>query len=58
LPNTGWRGVFRVAIIFDILAALLAFFVLRRMKAPVKSREEATTVSQPQLTAIKARGAA
>jgi len=37
LPNTGWKGVFRVAIVFDAIAAVLAFFVLRRMKAPVLS---------------------
>jgi MFS transporter, OFA family, oxalate/formate antiporter len=35
MPNMGWKGVFRFAIVFDICAALLAFFVLRRMKAPV-----------------------
>ena len=34
LPKTGWQGVFRFAIVFDVCAALLAFFVLRRMKAP------------------------
>ena len=58
LPNTGWKGVFRVAIVFDILAAGLAFFVLRRMKAPVKISSDVTPVSSPQLTAIKARGVA
>ena len=35
LPKTGWTGVFRVAIAFDVIAAVLAFFVLRRTKAPV-----------------------
>ena len=35
LPKTGWAGVFRIAIFFDVAAAVLAFFVLRRMKAPV-----------------------
>jgi MFS transporter, OFA family, oxalate/formate antiporter len=34
VPKIGWRGVFRVAIIFDFCAAFLAYFVLRRMKAP------------------------
>jgi MFS transporter, OFA family, oxalate/formate antiporter len=56
LPNTGWKGVFRVAIVFDALAALLAFFVLRRMKAPVKS--EVPAEAEPQMAAIKARGVA
>jgi OFA family oxalate/formate antiporter-like MFS transporter len=34
LPKIGWAGVFMVAIVFDTLGALLAFFVLRNMKAP------------------------
>jgi MFS transporter, OFA family, oxalate/formate antiporter len=40
VPKAGWSGVFKVAIVFDSLAAILAFFVLRRMKAPVKAAEE------------------
>jgi MFS transporter, OFA family, oxalate/formate antiporter len=55
MPNTGWKGVFRVAIFFDLAAAILAFFVLRRMKAPVKGEVPAAA---PQLTAVKARGVA
>jgi MFS transporter, OFA family, oxalate/formate antiporter len=55
MPHTGWKGVFRVAIVFDLCAALLAFFVLRRMKAPVKSE---TSGLAPQLTPAKARGVA
>jgi MFS transporter, OFA family, oxalate/formate antiporter len=35
MPKTGWPGVFRVAITFDVIAAVLAYFVLRRTKAPV-----------------------
>ena len=54
MPNTGWRGVFRVAIVFDLCAALLAFFVLRRMKAPVKS----VVGIAPSLAPAKARGVA
>src|SRR5437868_3160643 len=34
LPKVGWAGVFNIAIVFDLLAATLAFFVLRRMKVP------------------------
>jgi MFS transporter, OFA family, oxalate/formate antiporter len=34
MPQIGWRGVFSVAIVFDLIAAVLAFFVLRKMKAP------------------------
>jgi OFA family oxalate/formate antiporter-like MFS transporter len=40
MPEVGWKGVFSVAIVFDMVAALLAFFVLRRMKAPVKGAEQ------------------
>lgn len=34
LPKIGWPGVFAVAIAFDLTAAAMAFFVLRRMKVP------------------------
>jgi OFA family oxalate/formate antiporter-like MFS transporter len=34
LPKIGWSGVFSIAIIFDLAAAALAFFVLRRMRVP------------------------
>lgn len=39
LPKAGWAGVFAVAIAFDLIAAALAFFVLRRMKVPVQKTE-------------------
>jgi MFS family permease len=41
MPKTGWGGVFKVAIAFDLIAAVLAFFVLRKMKAPAVSAEQA-----------------
>jgi hypothetical protein len=53
MPKTGWQGVFRVAIVFDLAAALLAFFVLRRMKAPVLATEIA-----PQIAPAKVSGVA
>ena len=34
LPKVGWTGVFTIAIVFDLTAAVLSFFVLRRMKVP------------------------
>jgi OFA family oxalate/formate antiporter-like MFS transporter len=34
LPKVGWAGVFVLAVAFDLVAAVLAFFVLRRMKVP------------------------
>jgi hypothetical protein len=55
MPKTGWPGVFRVAITFDLVAALLAFFVLRRMQAPVPRQ---ATEAAPQLAAAKVRGVA
>jgi len=54
LPKTGWQGVFKVAIVFDLTAAFLAFFVLRRMKAPV--RQEIPVA--PSLEPAKVRGVA
>jgi OFA family oxalate/formate antiporter-like MFS transporter len=41
LPKIGWFGVFSIAIAFDLIAATLAFFVLRRMKAPLPQGEPA-----------------
>jgi len=34
VPNIGWGGVFAIAVVFDWTAAILAFFVLRRMAVP------------------------
>ncbi len=36
VPKVGWTGVFAMAIVFDLVAAALALFVLRRMKVPVQ----------------------
>jgi len=55
LPNAGWKGVFRFAIVFDVCAALLAFFVLRKMKAPV---HQELPGAAPELTAARVRGVA
>jgi len=55
MPQVGWKGVFSVAIVFDLLAATLAFFVLRRMKAPAPVTAE-TYTGQP--TQVRAPGAA
>jgi OFA family oxalate/formate antiporter-like MFS transporter len=44
MPKAGWGGVYKFAIAFDLIAAVLAFFVLRRMKAPVKSGEPAPSL--------------
>jgi putative copper export protein len=37
LPKIGWAGVFGIAIAFDLTAAVLAYFVLRKMRVPVAS---------------------
>ena len=55
LPKTGWAGVFRVAIVFDLTAAVLAFFVLRRMKAPVHGE---VSGAAPELTPARSRSVA
>src|SRR5262249_43645933 len=34
MPKVGWSGVFAVAIVFNVIAALLAFFVLRKLNVP------------------------
>ena len=47
MPNVGWMGVFAVAIVFDALAAILAFFVLRTMKVPVLAGSAAVAQGQP-----------
>ncbi len=41
LPKGGWPGVFQIAIAFDLTAAVLAYFVLRRMKAPAPPTAQA-----------------
>jgi MFS transporter, OFA family, oxalate/formate antiporter len=52
-PNIGWAGVFGISIVFDVVAAGLAFFVLKRMKAPVLS-EVSQRVVQPVISVQRA----
>ncbi len=49
LPKGGWAGVFSVSIVFDLAAAALALFVLRRMKVPVP--KEVAPAETPPTTA-------
>jgi OFA family oxalate/formate antiporter-like MFS transporter len=51
LPKTGWAGVFGIAIAFDLIAAVLSMFVLRRMKMPSAQQEP---VLSRQATAVPA----
>jgi OFA family oxalate/formate antiporter-like MFS transporter len=51
LPKIGWPGVFAIAILFDLTAAALAFFVLRRMKVPAHVEAPSEMVGQPALAA-------
>jgi OFA family oxalate/formate antiporter-like MFS transporter len=46
LPKIGWVGVFSIAILFDLSAALLAFFVLKRMKVPSEQQLTVPRVEQ------------
>jgi len=48
MPNIGWIGVYTFAIAFDAMGALLAFFVLKRMKVPAK--EDAVAALRQQAT--------
>jgi OFA family oxalate/formate antiporter-like MFS transporter len=50
MPKVGWFGVFAVAIAFDIIAATLAFFVLRNMKVPTM-QQTASPIAQPAAAA-------
>ena len=54
MPKIGWAGVFKVAIVFDSIAAVLAFFVLRRLKAPVLQAEPDVAPSEPRPSAVRA----
>jgi MFS family permease len=47
LPRIGWAGVFAMAIGFDVVAATLAFFVLRRMKVPMPRSGVGTSRAPP-----------
>lgn len=45
VPKVGWIGVFGVTIVFDLIAAGLAFFVLKRLKAPELPATQATSAA-------------
>lgn len=45
VAHIGWTGVFGVTIIFDVVAALLAVFVLKRLKAPQLAEQTATSAA-------------
>jgi len=47
VPNLGWAGVFGIAVLFDWTAAVLAFFVLRRMSVPAGGTHPSVAVLQP-----------
>jgi OFA family oxalate/formate antiporter-like MFS transporter len=55
LPKVGWFGVFTIAIVFDSIAAILAFFVLRKMKAPASVEVSPVTTSDARATSAAAR---
>ena len=54
VPKIGWQGVFSIAIVFDLCAAFLAYFVLRRMKAPILRETPPAIAVQPAVS--EARG--
>jgi OFA family oxalate/formate antiporter-like MFS transporter len=53
VPRIGWTGVFGISIAFDVIAAGLAFFVLKRLKAP-----ELTAVAEAAKATAQVPGAA
>jgi hypothetical protein len=55
LPRIGWPGVFAIAIVFDLSAAAIAFFVLRSMKVPAPTSTVAPSglPAQPALAGQK-----
>jgi OFA family oxalate/formate antiporter-like MFS transporter len=55
MPKIGWAGVFGIAIAFDLAAAVLAFFVLRRMQVPVA--REVVDIAPQAAMAFSAREA-
>jgi hypothetical protein len=57
VPNIGWGGVFAIAAVFDLCAAFIAFFVLRRMPVP-QGGEEPLAEESPLITRPMAAGAA
>lgn len=54
MPNIGWAGVFGISIAFDLIAAALAFFVLKRLKAPVLNEVSDRVVQPPAISAQRA----
>ena len=47
-------GVFKVAIVFDSIAAVLAFFVLRRLKAPGPREVPVVAPVEPRTSTARA----
>jgi MFS family permease len=55
LPKIGWTGVFTIAIVFDLVAATLSLFVLRRMKVPVLKTVSGGTGREPLVPATASK---
>src|SRR5262249_1935780 len=53
LPKIGWPGVFAIAIVFDLAAAAMAFFVLRNMKVPSHADVPGSIAAQPAMVPVK-----
>lgn len=54
VPNVGWGGVFAIAVVFDFIAAILAYFVLRQMAVPAGG--ERPSVAHTPATAASPAG--
>jgi OFA family oxalate/formate antiporter-like MFS transporter len=53
VPQIGYQGVFAIAAVFDVVASLLAFFVLRRMRVPAGG-ERPSVATRPVAAAAPA----
>jgi OFA family oxalate/formate antiporter-like MFS transporter len=47
VPNIGWAGVFGIAVGFDLIAAVLAYLVLRRMPVPAGGERQSVATMLP-----------
>jgi len=54
VPAIGYQGVFAIAAVFDVVASLIAFFVLRRMRVPEGGRRPSVAQSVPAVVPVGA----
>ena len=55
MPKVGWAGVYTIAIVFDLAAAVLSYFVLRKMKVPSVQASPAAMGASPAVATAPAK---